>query len=80
MDIETGSVDTLFEKPRVDVHRGLGKTVRGGVVKYKNFVPGFNPLVAKLFYGTASSKVSLLRTLNICDKEFWTFFPRLFLK
>jgi len=56
MNIETGSVDTLFEKPRIDVHRGLEKTVRGGVVKYKHFIPGFNPLVTKLFYGTASSK------------------------
>lgn len=60
MDIETGSVDNLFEKPRVDVHRGYGKTARGGT-GYKCLVPGFNPLVGKVIQGTDVSKVNIFK-------------------
>jgi len=56
MDIETGSVDNLLEKPRIDVNRGLGKTIRGGTNGYKCLTPGFNPVVGKVVHGTSISK------------------------
>ena len=59
MDIETGSVDNLLEKPRINVNRGLGKTVRGGTNGYKCLTPGFNPVVGKVVHGTSISKVNI---------------------
>ncbi|KAE9547092.1 hypothetical protein FO519_009697, partial [Halicephalobus sp. NKZ332] len=56
MDTETGSVDIIFEKPRLDVRRSLGKTVRGTAVTYKSLVPGFNPTVMKVIQGNEISR------------------------
>ena len=50
MDSETGCVDNLFEKPRVDGRRALGKNTRSGS-------SGFNPTVTKVVKGDAVSKV-----------------------
>ncbi|KAE9546319.1 hypothetical protein FO519_010469, partial [Halicephalobus sp. NKZ332] len=56
MDTETGSVDILFEKPRLDIRRSLGKTIRGRDVGYKSLIPGFHPTVVKVIKGDEISK------------------------
>lgn len=57
MDIETGCVDNLFEKPKSGVHRNNGK-IRGSGT-------GFNPTVFKIVKGDAINKVRLWIIIDI---------------
>ncbi|KAE9549164.1 hypothetical protein FO519_007632, partial [Halicephalobus sp. NKZ332] len=68
MDTETGSVDILFEKPRLDVRRRLGKTVRGRDVGYKSSTPGFHPIVMKVIQGNEiNNKKKTLMSKSVLD-------------